>query len=150
MDVYKGFTKIDTNKNVIPTDIEFIGLSTDGYLILKYKIENNMYYKQYSPKYKMLTYLFFEIVNKSPLWNIQFDVTPYNNNWNFSNVCYFNINFSIMVEPSLINDYIKSSLALNHYIIKSFSYKPDFTNTDLSNKSLISYATPVNPPSYFT
>ena len=89
MEVSKGIIRIDIKQNITPTDIEIIGLGMDGYVILKYKIEDRMHYTQYYPDRRMQNYLFFEVVNNSPLWNITYDVTPYNG-WNSSNIFYFN------------------------------------------------------------
>lgn len=148
MEVSKGIIRIESKQNITPTDIEIIGLSMDGYVILKYKIGNRMNYTQYSPDRKMQNYLFFEVVNNSPLWNIAYDVTPYNG-WNSSGSNWFNINFSIKIEPSLINDYINTSLALNSIISDSYNQAPAFTNTDLNNRSIIPYFDPVKPPKDF-
>lgn len=148
MEVSKGIIKIEVKQNIIPTDIEIIGLNTSGYVILKYKISNRIYYTRFSPDNKMQTYLFFEIVNKSPLWNIIYNVTSYNN-WNSLNIFYFNINFSIKIESTLINDYINTSLALNSIIADEYNQTPIFSNTDLTNQSIIPYIDPVTPPKNF-
>ena len=148
MEVSKGIIRIDTKQNIAPTDIEIIGLGMDGYVILKYKIGDRMHYTQYSPDRRMQNYLFFEVVNISPLWTITYKVTPYNI-WNSAGTYYFNINFSIKIEPNLINDYINTSLALNSIISESYNQAPTFTNTDLTNRSIIPYFDPVKPPKDF-
>jgi SNF2 family DNA or RNA helicase len=147
MEVSKGIIKIQSKQNITPTNIEIIGLNTTGYVILKYKIIDHIYYTRFSSDNKLQTYLFFEIINKSPLWTVTYSVTPYNN-WNL-NTFYFSINFSIKIESTLINDYINISLALNSIIANIYNQIPIFSNTDLTNQSIIPYIDPITPPKEF-
>jgi len=148
MEVSKGIFRIESKQNIQPTDIEIIGLSMDGYVIIKYRSGDKMSYTQYSPDRRMQTYLFFEVVNNSPLWSINFDATPYNG-WSSGNTFHWDIKFSIKIEPNLINDYINTSLALNSIISESYNQSPTFNNTDLTNRSIVPYFDPVKPPKDF-
>ena len=157
MEVSKGIIRINTNQNIIPTNIEFIGLGINNYVILKYKIGDHMHYIQYSiESNRMQKYLFFEIINNLPLWTITYEVTPYNHlnttstSTSTSNsIYYFNINFSIKIDVNLINDYINTSLALNVFIYNLYNQAPSFSNPDLTNQSIIPYVGSVKPPKYF-
>lgn len=147
MEVSKGILRIENKQNIAPTDVEAIGLGMDGYVIFKYKLGNKVNYTQYSPDRRIQTYLFFELLNNSPLWSMTYEVAPYQG-WNASTF-YFDIKFSLKIEPNLINDYINTSLALNFIIGDTYTTSPNFSDTDFTNKSLIPYCDPVKPPKEF-
>lgn len=147
MEVSKGILRIENKQNVAPTDVEAIGLGMDGYVIFKYKLGNKINYAQYSPDRRIQTYLFFELLNNSPLWSMSYEVAPYQG-WNASTF-YFDIKFSLKIESNLINDYINTSLALNFIIGDMYTTSPNFSDTDFTNKSLIPYCDPVKPPKDF-
>ena len=147
MEVSKGTLRIENKQNITPSDVEAIGLGMDGYVIFKYKLENKVTYTQYSPDRRIQTYLFFELLNNSPLWSMSYDVVPYQG-WN-SSTFYFDIKFSLKIEPNLINEYINTSLALNFIIGDAYNMSPNFADTDFTNKSLIPYCDPVKPPKDF-
>ena len=147
MEVSKGSIRIENKQDIPPSDIEVIGLDLNSYVIFKYKFENKLNYIQHPSDRKIQTYLFFELLNNSPLWTISYDVVKYNG-WN-SAVFYFDIKFSLKIDSNLINDYINTSLALNLIIADMYSAAPMFTDTDYTNKSLIPYYDPVKPPSDF-
>lgn len=149
MEVSKVIIRISTKQNIAPTDIKIIGVSMDRYVILKYNINERIhYYTHYSQKHKMQNYLFFEIVNNLPLWNITYDVIPYIE-LNSIKTFYFDIHLSIMIEPNLINNYINTSLALNNIIHDLYIQAPIFTTTNLMNQSIIPYIEPIKPPNNF-
>jgi DNA repair protein RAD5 len=138
MEVSKGIIRIDdTIQNILLTNIEIIGLGMNGYIIFKYNFEDHMTYIQYYPSNRLQTYLFFEIVNKSPLWNITY------------NVLHNNIHFSINIEPTLIAEYMDKSIALSSIIMEYYYKIPAFSNTDLTNRSIIPCIDPVKPPKDF-
>ena len=147
MDISKGLIRIEYKQNIPPTDIEAIGIGLDGFVIFKYKIDNKILYIQYSPERKLQTYVFFELLNNSPLWSISYDVVPHISS--NTNTFYFDINFIIKVNLSLINDNINTSLALTFIISDIYSTAPNFSDTDFTNKSIIPYYDPVKPPNDF-
>ena len=148
MEISKGTIRVDSGMNVPPSDIEFVGMGMEGYLVVKYKVQDKMCYTQWAPDRKIQSYLFFEIVNGSPLWSISYDVIPYTG-WVSPNIFYFDIKFIVKVEPNLIGDYINTSLALSSLITETYGQSPLFNNTDLSNKSIIPFFDPVKPPKDF-
>ena len=152
MEVSKGQLRIETKlNNAVISDLEILGISMENYVIFKYKINDSTYHYQWSPEKKIQTYLFFEIVNNSPLWTISYDIGnvmqyayAYNNMSH-----YIDIKFIIKVETDLINDYINTSLAFNFIICDQFNIAPKFINTDLNNKSLIPYCDASLQPTNF-
>jgi SNF2 family DNA or RNA helicase len=147
MEISKGYIRVETKTNTTPTDISIIGMSMDNQVTFKFKLDGKTFYSQYLPDRRIQNYLFFEIVNNSPLWTINYNVVPYGG-WNTS-IYYFDIKFTIYIDTNLIMDYINTSLALNYMISDTYNTSPNFTNTDFSNKSLIPYWEPVKPPKDF-
>jgi DNA repair protein RAD5 len=147
MDIFKGLIRIENKQNIPPTDIEAIGLGLDGFVIFKYKVDDKIEYIQYSPEKKLQTYVFFELLNNSPLWSITYNVEPYISS-NRNNFC-FDINFIIKVNLTLINNYINTSLALTFIISDKYSNASTFSDIDFTNKSIIPYYDPVKPPNDF-
>jgi DNA repair protein RAD5 len=144
MEISKGMIVIENKKNIPPTDIEAIGLGLDGFVIFKYKIVDKIHYIQYAPERKVQTYIFFELLNNSPLWTISYDIIPHVG-WNTS-IFYFDIKFKLNVEQNLISEYINISLALSFIITDMYSIAPNFTDTNFTNKSVIPYYEPAKPP----
>jgi SNF2 family DNA or RNA helicase len=147
MEIVRDSIRIETKINTAPTNVEIIGMGMDGYVIFKYKQNDKISYSQYLPNKRMHNYLFFEIINKSSIWSINFQVVPYTG-WNSASF-YFDVKYIINIEPNLISEYINSSLALNYLISEMYAQSPNFLNTDFTNKSLIPYFDPVKPPKDF-
>lgn len=152
MEVSKGQLRIETKlNNAIISYFEILGISMENYVIFKYKINDITYHHQWSPDKKIQTYLFFEIVNNSPLWTISYNIgNVMQYTYAYNNMShYIDINFIIKVETDLINDYINTSLAFNFIICDQFNMAPKFINTDLNNKSLIPYCDASLQPTNF-
>ena len=146
MEIYKGHLRIDTKQNIQPTDIELIGMSMDNYIIFKYKLGDKIAYANSSPDRRMQSFLFFEIINNSPLWSISYTI---GNHSNYYELHYYEFHYSVKIDTGLVNDYINSSLALNYIISEQYTNAPKFVNTDLSNKSFIPYYEPTPQPKNF-
>ena len=147
MNITTSSFRIESKTNVIPTGIQLIGFSTDNYVIFKYNNNNTIQYANHYPT-KNQSYLFFEIINNSPLWTINYQIIPYVGHYN-TNAFFFDVKFIVNIDESLINDYINTSLALNFIISEKFATTPRFTNTDFTNKSFIPYYDPVKAPKDF-
>jgi SNF2 family DNA or RNA helicase len=86
----------------------------------------------------MQYYLFFEIINKSLLWRIEYKiVTIYNHNQENSNKTYYDVQFIIYINNNLTEKYITSSLALNYIIYDIYINLPYFLISNFTNKSFI-------------
>lgn len=135
MEIIKGIIKIKTNNiQFEPTNVEIIGLNINNSVIIKYLSNNIPKYHQFilSSNDKYNSYLFFEILNKSPLWKIEFIV-------NTSSIYSEHvITYIIYINNISIDQYINTSLALKFVIAYMYFKLPEFTNTDLTNKSFIS------------
>lgn len=145
MEVTKGYIRIKTtNIHIKPTNIEIIGINVNNLVIIKYSIHNIIKYHQFIPDKQINNYLFFELLNKSPLWKIEFVV---NNTHLYTNE--FNIIYILYINNININEYLNTSLALKFVISNLYSKLPEFINTDLTNKSFIPSIDPHQQPEDF-
>ena len=137
MEIYKASISITTSSTSIPYDIEIVGINLDGNINIKYMIDNINYYKDYNPENNHKLQLFFEIINKSPLWEIEYKIKSHNSR----NINYgiYEIIIIININNELISTYIDNSLGLNYIILEKFIQLPNFYKTDLINKSIIPY-----------
>ena len=143
MEISRGIFRIESNINISPSDIKLIGFNINNYIIFKYKINSKIYYIQYSCEKKVQNYLFFEIVNNSPLWSINYEISSYTS-WNTVQN-YFDVKFIINIEQYLINDYINMSIALNYIIYDLYLQYPIFLNNEFVNKSIIPFLKMITP-----
>ena len=73
MEIIRGYIRIKTtNINIKPRDIEIIGINVNNLVVIKYFIQETPKYYQFVPDRQINNYLFFELLNKSPLWGIEF------------------------------------------------------------------------------
>jgi len=137
MEITKGVICVRTKSNTSPKNIEMIGIDLEGRILLQFNCEfiNNINYVEYLPHSKNYNQLFYEIINKSYLWNIKYETRPHINRR--LNDFLFDIIFIVTINIELINDYINSSIALNNILIEKFYDLSIFNDTDLSNKSII-------------
>ena len=103
MEICKGCFKISVNTNITPSNIQLIGFNIDDYIMFKYNLGNSIEYIQYCPKKKIQYYIFFELINKSPLWEIIYDISQYFT-WN-DNLFYYDIKFIINISDINIFPY---------------------------------------------
>jgi len=145
MSFYETTITFDGNTDNAPiTDFGIVSLKSNHSrnMICKIKQNNKLRYFSYYPKSMMEQYLFLEIINGSPLWELTFECLP----------AYMGRNqIKIRIDPDkdLISEYLNSSIAINTIISDSFDRLPIFDKTDFSSKSFISYEDPVEPPSNF-
>jgi len=154
MEIINGYIKIKRNNiETLPTDIEIIGMNINNVVLIKYCINNIIKYHQFALNNKITNYLFFELLNKSPLWKITFTNNNPIVNYNTRNSTliseYYTIHYCIQINEFSIEEHINTSLALRLVIIKIYTDLKDFTNTDVSNKSFVPLTKPNKTPSSF-
>lgn len=136
MKIIEGTFKIGNISDDIITDIELFSLKIYKICIFRYKINNKYkYVEHYYDDNK--NYIFFEILCKSPLWNIEF---KHNNIY---------CTYTIYIEPLLINNYKYISQGLNNTIINLYNKLDIFISSNFINKSIIPFCEIVNPPNDF-
>ena len=136
------YTSNNSNINTVVTDFELVSLKPSSrYLICKINVDGKNVYFQYYTKTNMEYYIFFEIINGSPIWEL---------NWEcIKNNLSFTIKISINIDKLLIGDYINNSIALNSLISDKFDKLPIFDKTDFSIKSFVSYEEITEPNKSF-
>ena len=144
MEIIRGYIRIKTLNTLIkPSNFEIIGINVNNLVIIKYLIEDVPKYHQFIADKQISNYIFFELLNKSPLWNIDFNISiaPYTNE--------FLITYYLYINNIPIESYINNSLALKFVISNLFLKLPEFINTDLTNKSMIPLEKSYTPNSDF-
>jgi len=142
---------IVSNRNTEVSDFQIVNIkSTTRIINCKVNQGTEIIYFPYYTKSTNELYLFLEIFNGSPLWNVKYEyaapVVNYVHNYRLT------VKIIIESEKSLIHEYLNISLALNCLITNSFddeSLFPIFEKTDFSTKSFISYENPAEPPNNF-
>ena len=104
------------------SDVKIIGSTYDNSIIFKYTLNGELKYIIYQPTKRNMFFVFFEIINKSPLWKIEFN--------NIGTRYGVNIDFNISIaDIQLIPDFINISLGLNFILMEQFSKLPSFITT---------------------
>jgi len=126
------------------SDFGIVSIKSSGSrnMICKVIQNNKIKYFSHYPKSVMELYLFLEIMNGSPLWEMKYEFSPHTYNKIF-------IKIIINLEKDLIHEYLNTSIAINSIISDNFDKLPIFDKTDFSSKSFLSYEDPVEPPTSF-
>jgi len=141
MEITKSCIRIKTtNINVKPTNIEILCMNINNLVVIKYFLGDVITYHHFMPDRQINSYLFFELLNNSPLWEIEFII----NNTYYANE--YNITYIIKIKNNLIEQHLNTSLALRLVISNLYSKLPEFINTDLTNKSFIPLNNSFKPP----
>jgi len=150
--ITKGDFKILTKQNIPPTNIEILGSTIDNNILFKYNIGDEIYYAQ--PQYynsynskKLESYILFEILNNSLLWNIEYEIVNSNNIKPNENV--YIIKYNIIIDTNLLNYNQPNSYALNTYIISKLNCLQNFIDVNIADKSFIPYNKLTEPPKNF-
>jgi SNF2 family DNA or RNA helicase len=122
-----NYIRIISENNIYPTNIELFSIIPDISVTFKYNIDNNINYINYLYNNKTEQHILYEILNKSLLWNIKYDIVKLDET-------IFNIELSIILNTDYINVYIDSSLAFNYYLYDLFYNIPNYSDC---NKSII-------------
>ena len=126
-----NYIKIISENNIYPNNIELFSIIPDISVTFKYNIDNTINYINYLYNNKTEQHILYEILNKSLLWNIKYDIIKLYPD-EISNI--FNIELSILLNIDFINVYIDSSLAFNYYLYDLFYNIPNYSDC---NKSII-------------
>ena len=127
--------RIELKDNILPQNIEVIGLSPEGNCIIKYTVESNVVYVNYKPEKKYYYYILFEVSNKSLLWIPQYELIQ-RQHWDTS-IYTYDIKLTIYINRVLIHTYLEYSMALNYLIYDIFLAEPSFSNSKFTSKSII-------------
>jgi len=137
-----NITYYSNNSFTLPSDLSLISIDLSGCVCCKIKHDNKYIYFKHKPTTKLESYLLFEIINDSPLWQYSYIIK--NSYYSYT----FIINLSITIDTSLINNYIYNSLALNCLISNYFENLNIFDK--ISDKiSFIPYGEYYNEPDNF-
>ena len=131
MEIISETFNITGNELNPPTEIDLVSVNMDNKITFKYKINNKVNYINYTPHKIFQKYVFFELINKSLLWNISYNYIYINN--------IFIVNFIISINTELINVYKNISLGFNYLILELFHRSPDFNRPDLTNISILPF-----------
>ena len=140
MEIYSDCIKLnsyDFNIEKINSfdDASIIGLTSEYNILFMYKINGSIYYSTYNPYKRYLNFIFFEIINKSPLWKLELKKI-YDNNFNTATLKFI----IYLSDTKLVPDFINISLGLNTLIIEKFTTKVlTFSKEDFTHKSYIPY-----------
>jgi len=115
------------------SDFKLIGFSSDNYFIFSYMYKNKLHYKMHGQR-SHETYICLEYLNGFPLWNIKYDSTNYTSVYNRPET---KLTCTFSIDITLISEFLNTSMALKHIISEIYNKLPYFTNTDLTNKSLL-------------
>jgi len=133
------------NNTGVLTDFEIVSYKSGRNMICKVKQDGKNIYFTHYPRNNTEQYMFLEILNNSPIWNMKWESVfgypghHYNNGINSYN---FTIKIKINPEKSLIHEYINNSIAINTIITDTFDKLPIFDKTDFSSKSFVSFEKP--------
>uniref|UniRef100_A0A6C0H7X6 RING-type domain-containing protein n=1 Tax=viral metagenome TaxID=1070528 RepID=A0A6C0H7X6_9ZZZZ len=134
MEIIRDIITVCTDRQSVIDNITVHGINSNDYITIKYTIDNIIKYIKYQPHKKTHIYVYFEILNKSSLWNISYNINTYRtqtNNYKYEIIITVNLNCELILE------YLSISVALNYIILELYSDLSNYTNTDLYNKSLI-------------
>jgi len=107
------------NKNKIKNiKIEIYSIYENNVFFSIYDIDNKIgYIQSFECNCLLNKLLYYEIINESKLWN-------YNITYDASNIKFFNV--IVKINETLINKYLKKSLALNMWFQKYYENLPNF------------------------
>jgi len=123
MKIWTATYMIHPNINIVPNTntterpIKFLTFINNN-LFLEYKtIHNKTIHNKIAIENIFERYVYFEILNESPLWNIEIIFMLSSRN---------KYTIDINIEPSLINDFMNQSIALNTLLTNEYMKIPNF------------------------
>jgi len=140
MEIFEANLRIISRQNIYPNNIEIFSIVPDSNIVFKFNISESIHYVNYTCNNKIYQHILYEILNKSLLWYIDYNIThclTYNS---------FDVLFKIYMNTDYINLYIESSLALNYYMYDIFNGLSNYID---DNKSIIPNNNIYNPNNDF-
>jgi len=131
MDIINNTIYFDTLYNSKPYNIELFNIKLGVNIIFKYKVNNKYKYVNYTSN-DIEYYIFFEILNKLYLWNLDFTLIEKNN-------IYSGFKFNISINSNFISNYINNSLGLQNYLSYKFNNLPLYFNINFDKIKFIPY-----------
>lgn len=125
MEIFTGNIRLILYNELYPTDIELFSIIPDTSITFKYNINNNIKYINYLNNNKIYQHILYEILNKSLLWDIKYNIKYIDNEL-------YDIEFKVLLIMEYIDVYIDSSLAFNYYIYDLFNNISNFTDDNNS------------------
>lgn len=117
-----------TNLNSKVISIEIISyISTSILYLLKLESGDNIFYK-YPTTVLESKNIYFEILNKFPLWKLDFKCYPVHNTTTHHS--YYKVEIMILINTDLINTYKNMSLGFNYLLLKKNKELPCFNKFD--------------------
>lgn len=132
--------RIETVRTGQPSNFEPIGVNLDGGVTMKYMMDNEQCYIVVNMYKKMHSYIFFELINGSPLWN--FEIVKITAIPAYGSVRYYDVQFKLSVVTELVGEYLSTSLSLNNTLLEQFNAAGQFVDTNLKDKSILPFNEP--------
>jgi SNF2 family DNA or RNA helicase len=146
---YETTIYVELPENQFPIDFEIVSIKSTTYekkMIFKVTQNGKLYYLSHYPRSNNELYLFLEIKNGSPIWELKYEIGPYTL---YSSKYRFPIQVKINPDNDLIHEYLNTSIAINTVFSENYDKLPIFDKADFSSKSFIPYEDPVEPPNTF-
>ena len=86
MEIFEGNLRIISRQNIYPSNIDVFSVIPDSNIIFKFNINDSIHYVNYNCNNKIYQHILYEVLNKSLLWNITYNIT-HCSTYNSSNVC---------------------------------------------------------------
>jgi SNF2 family DNA or RNA helicase len=147
MEIYKINHIFESKNSTLPYNVKLLSIDPNSTLIILYE-QDKVYYESLSLRSCKYIHAFFEIINNSLLWTLQYEVkseVSYSQEYPYR----YSILFKILINTELITSYLDTSMALNSVYYEIFIQLSNFLGNDFLNKSIIPYGTSKEPHSDF-
>jgi SNF2 family DNA or RNA helicase len=122
------------------TNVDIVSFNTQSILyIIKLEDESVRYIKEFVNT-NLDKYIFFEIVNGSALWSLDFVSYPQYGG--------YKLEIIVKLETNLIDEYLNRSYGFNYFLLSKNTSLPLFVKFD-DNQSYLPYNEMLNPPTNF-
>lgn len=147
MEIYKISHIFESKNSTLPYNVKLLSIDPNSTLIILYE-QDKVYYESLSLRSCKYIHAFFEIINNSLLWTLQYEVKP-EVSYSSLHPYRYSILFKILINTELITSYLDTSMALNSVYYEIFIQLNNFLGNDFLNKSIIPYGASKEPHSDF-